>query len=234
MKYFTKAKTLDEAKAMYKKLAMANHPDKGGETAVMQEINNDFEMIFRVLKHTVKTETTNNETAQGYRTQFYTENGWQGDRYDSSLYTTDLTKIFRDYVKMVYPTFKFRVFKTSYSSIHICLMEAPVNMFKEIADIPVVDQWGQDSDHLKRAAEKKHVDFHGENKSLTDYANKIMSDVRDFVNSYNRDDSDSQTDYFDRRFYENLSIGTWDKPFQIVEKIARITPTKESGKTRIA
>jgi len=32
MNYFSKAKTIEEAKALYKKLALANHPDKGGDT----------------------------------------------------------------------------------------------------------------------------------------------------------------------------------------------------------
>ena len=30
MKYFTNCKTLDELKAEYRRLAMANHPDRGG------------------------------------------------------------------------------------------------------------------------------------------------------------------------------------------------------------
>lgn len=234
MTYFTKAKTLDEAKTLYKKLAMENHPDKGGDTAKMQEINSEFEQIFQILKHTAKAENKTTETATSYRNEFYTANGWKGERYDSSLHTTDLTAIFRNYVKMVYPTFKFRVYKTSYSSIHVALMEAPVNVFKEIEDIPVVDQWGQPSDHLKRAAEKKYVDFHGENQALTEYGNKIMKDVRDFVNSYNRDDSDSMTDYFDRRFYENLSVGRWDKCFQVIEKTARVCGKEDKESERIA
>jgi len=221
MKYFSKAKTLDEAKSIFRTLAMENHPDKGGDTAIMQEINLEFEHIFMILKHHTKSEDTNTETAYTYRSEFYTANGWKGERYDSSLHTTELTAIFRNYLKMVYPTFKFRVYKTSYSSIHVALMEAPVNVFKNIEDVPIVDQWNQPSDHLKRAVEKKHIDFHGENQALTEYGNKIMMDVRNFVNSYNRDDSDSQTDYFDRRFYENLSVGRWDKCFQVIEKTAR-------------
>jgi len=230
MKHFNKAKNLDQLKAIYRVLAMENHPDKGGDTETMQEINSEFDQMFEILKHT--SHATTQETPKDYKRSFYTENGWQGERYDSSLYTTDLTKIFRDYVKHVYPAFKFRVFKTSYHSISIALMEAPVNVFKPIEEIPIVDQWGTPSDRLKRGAEKGHVDFHGENKSLTEYGNKVMQDVHAFINSYNRDDSDAMTDYFNRRFYENLSIGTWDKPFKVVEKTARISPTKEDKKSK--
>ena len=43
--YFKECKTLDEVKAMYKKLAMAHHPDRGGDTVIMQQINSEYESI---------------------------------------------------------------------------------------------------------------------------------------------------------------------------------------------
>jgi hypothetical protein len=42
MKFFEKCKTLDEVKSTYKKLAMQYHPDRGGDTATMQEINREY------------------------------------------------------------------------------------------------------------------------------------------------------------------------------------------------
>ena len=42
MKYFTGCKTLDEIRALYKKLALQHHPDRGGDTATMQEINKEY------------------------------------------------------------------------------------------------------------------------------------------------------------------------------------------------
>ena len=42
--------TLDELKAMYRKLAMMHHPDRGGNTATMQQINAEHDNIFEVLK----------------------------------------------------------------------------------------------------------------------------------------------------------------------------------------
>ena len=43
MKYFENCKTLDEAKKLYLSLAKIHHPDKGGDTAIFQEILNQFE-----------------------------------------------------------------------------------------------------------------------------------------------------------------------------------------------
>lgn len=40
--YFKDCKTLEEVKKLYRQLAMANHPDKGGDLETMQKINNDY------------------------------------------------------------------------------------------------------------------------------------------------------------------------------------------------
>ncbi|ALL06322.1 hypothetical protein AQ505_12925 [Pedobacter sp. PACM 27299] len=42
MKWFNECKTLDEVKATYKKLAKQHHPDLGGDTVTMQEINKEY------------------------------------------------------------------------------------------------------------------------------------------------------------------------------------------------
>jgi hypothetical protein len=45
MKWFVNPTTLEELKAQYKKLAFANHPDMGGSTETMQEINAEYEIL---------------------------------------------------------------------------------------------------------------------------------------------------------------------------------------------
>jgi len=42
VKWFNECKTLDEVKATYKKLAKQYHPDLGGDTLTMQEINKEY------------------------------------------------------------------------------------------------------------------------------------------------------------------------------------------------
>ena len=54
-KFFTNCTTLEELKKEYHKLAMANHPDRGGDVATMQAINAEYEKMFEVLKNTHKT-----------------------------------------------------------------------------------------------------------------------------------------------------------------------------------
>ena len=71
MKYFFECKTLDEIKAQYKRLAKQNHPDMGGDTATMQEINKEYAFA---CAHIFKTENLSAEDidsklkmSEGYR-----------------------------------------------------------------------------------------------------------------------------------------------------------------------
>ena len=45
--YFKDCCTLEEVKRKYKELAMQHHPDRGGNTATMQDINNEYESIIK-------------------------------------------------------------------------------------------------------------------------------------------------------------------------------------------
>jgi|SaaInlStandDraft_4_1057021.scaffolds.fasta_scaffold01991_7 hypothetical protein len=47
--YFTNMKTPAQVKMTFRDLAMKNHPDKGGDTAVMQEINNQYHETLKSL-----------------------------------------------------------------------------------------------------------------------------------------------------------------------------------------
>ena len=42
MKFFNECKTIDEVKARYKTLAKEHHPDCGGDTVTMQQINAEY------------------------------------------------------------------------------------------------------------------------------------------------------------------------------------------------
>ena len=55
MKHFSSVTSLDELKLQYKKLAFKNHPDRGGKTEVMQEINNEYEQLLnRIINEASK------------------------------------------------------------------------------------------------------------------------------------------------------------------------------------
>jgi hypothetical protein len=52
MKYFkiNSDTTLDDLKSQYRKLAKKNHPDAGGSSAIMQEINIEYKEALQLLK----------------------------------------------------------------------------------------------------------------------------------------------------------------------------------------
>lgn len=71
MKYFASCTTLDELKKEYRRLAMMNHPDRGGNLEIMQQINAEHDKAFEILKKKVNAkaeagqETT--ETPEEFR-----------------------------------------------------------------------------------------------------------------------------------------------------------------------
>ncbi|MFH0895852.1 MAG: J domain-containing protein [Bacteroidota bacterium] len=45
--YFQNCNSLEEVKRRYKELAMKHHPDRGGDTATMQQINCEYESMMK-------------------------------------------------------------------------------------------------------------------------------------------------------------------------------------------
>lgn len=143
MKYFKNCKTLKELKDTYKKLLKENHPDNGGDLEIMKEINVQFDSVFPIfrdqaVKEAPEPEEVKKETAENVRRHFYTDFGWEGSRYDSSLTLKEIAKIVRGYVKKKYPTCKFSV-RTSYGSmcqsLIVKLLEFPQQMFMTADDL---------------------------------------------------------------------------------------------------
>ena len=73
MKYFTNCKTIEEAKKLYRRLAMENHPDRGGDLDTMKAINAEYDDFFNTFKaqHNATVKTTGarpiNETPEEFR-----------------------------------------------------------------------------------------------------------------------------------------------------------------------
>ncbi|WP_298751899.1 LPD29 domain-containing protein [uncultured Arcobacter sp.] len=54
-----------------------------------------------------------------------------------------------------------------------------------------------------------------ERSDLNEKYMKMFQKIKEFLWTMNYDDSDIMTDYFDRGFYEDYSVGKWDKDFII-------------------
>ncbi len=68
MKHFPSVTSLDELKLQYKKLAFKNHPDRGGKTEVMQEINSEYEQLLnRIINEASKDQyQDSSENGRGF------------------------------------------------------------------------------------------------------------------------------------------------------------------------
>lgn len=69
MKWFNNPQTLEELKEQYRKLALKNHPDLGGSTKAMQEINAEYEALFARLKNVHRTASGETYTAKEETTE---------------------------------------------------------------------------------------------------------------------------------------------------------------------
>lgn len=210
MSFFRNVDTITELKAEYRRLALVNHPDRGGSTEKMQELNAEFDLLFRTLNIMKPAHVRVEETPDEYRNNFYTQNGWAGENYSLYRTTKEITALIREGIKQMYPLTKWSVSFESYSggsTIHVALMEAPYNVFREetkSGHIQVNEYYLEQEDRL------------------TEQALIMFIKVNDLIKSYRYSDCDGQIDYFDVNFWYNLNVGKWNKPFKIVEKTARI------------
>lgn len=205
MKYLVNITSFDGLKKLYREMAMKLHPDMGGSDEEMQILNNEYDVLFPIWKNRTEVESGvhTEETADGDRIYFYTQNGWAGENYKCGRSTKEIAQIIRTYLKEAYSDCKWSVRYSSYSggsSIHVSLIEAPYCVFK---------------DKSKTHESINHYYFdRGEN--YIPKAHAMLKDVLAFIESYHYDDSDGMIDYFDTNFYYDLSVGTWDKPFKVV------------------
>jgi len=158
--------------------------------------------------------------------KFYTQNGWEGNKYDIELSTKDIAKLIRQKLKKNLPDYKFSVTMESFSggsSISIALMAAPIKVFVDKIDTDNLRYPNDDPDHavkyldqVKKSGRMQVNHYHFQDDiNLTPRAKVILRKAMRLLNSYRRSDTDSQIDYFSNNYYVDLEIGRYEKPLQI-------------------
>ncbi len=171
----------------------------------------------------------------------YTQHAWEGNKYrkNEGLYGASLAKAIRQELKEKLPNCKFSVTKETFSggqAINVALMSTNFNPFNELNDETIEklkencrrgygsnyeNQIAQSIEWFKKETiERKYHQVNNyyvkESYYLTEEAKSVINQALNIINSYNFDDSDSQIDYFHNNFYTHMSIGKWDKPFQLI------------------
>lgn len=137
-----------------------------------------------------------------------------GSRFDRNLSITDIAKAVREYAKTndVLKECKFSITISRASmcqELNVYLMTAPKEVFVE-------------------TIRKSMQGAHHRKELLTSYGQLVIETITEYVQSYNYDDSDPYTDYFNVNFYESINIGKWDKPFEVVEVKKKERPKMQS------
>lgn len=206
MKYFQNITSLSELKKQYRELVKNNHPDKGGDIAVMQAINNEFEQLYNIWKDRKETADTTGyandyegATAKQYTQHVYEEYGWTGSRRDRSYTRKELKVIFAKWLKETYKGCTFSISLSGYNSICVRLLKADFNPFK-----------GEMK--LKYSFSRYSIT---DDPELNDRAKEMFNNIESYFMSYNYDRSDLMTDYYDVGFYLDMVIGSGKTPFKV-------------------
>ncbi len=163
-------------------------------------------------------------------TRNYSGRGWEGENYKKErIYNTSIiSKLAREFVKKQMPGYKFSITTSKYSggsSISIELMSAPHPAFETPNEnlVPTNVRFSMPNG-LEHAMKSWEYNINKGNSQvnhyyidnayyLTEQTREALKKIYNFINSYNYDDSDAQTDYFDTNFYVHMGVGKWDKPF---------------------
>lgn len=246
MSYFKNIINLDDLKSQYKTLARKNHPDAGGDPEVMKAINQEYDKLFPIWRDRFNATAVqkNYETGSSSRSEFYTQNGWKGEKNDRRRSTKEVAALVREYVKTNYPTWKFSIRFSSASmcsEIHTELKEAPEKIWKEYSELTYeekIQAWSLASRnwYIKRteifddltdqelAEAYKNINFL---KVYTEYAKHVIDDIEREVQSYNYEDCDGMIDYFDVDFYY---FGVKVDGYKVVPKAPRLPKQKKAAK----
>ena len=206
MTYFHNITSLSDLKKQYRELVKNNHPDKGGDIAVMQAINNEFEQLYNIWKDRKEAADTTGYandyegvTAKQYTQHVYEEYGWTGSRRDRSYTREELKVIFAKWLKETYKGCTFSISLSGYNSICVRLIKADFNPFK-----------GEMK--LNYSFSRYSIT---DDPELNDRAKEMFNNIESYLMSYNYDRSDLMTDYYDVGFYLDMVIGSGKTPFKV-------------------
>ena len=119
---------------------------------------------------------------------------------------SESVKEIRNTIKEMYPAkqgWKFSITREHYSSVRCEILSAPVEL-------------RIDSSKTNEGVNPFWIESRFEGKN--DEATAILTNIKNILNLNNFDKSDIMTDYFHVGHYITISIGAWDKAFNLITK----------------
>lgn len=134
--------------------------------------------------------------------------------------STDDVKHIRNELKKELPQYKFSVVRDHHSSVSISLMKGPA-----FNDYEYFDRYN----NVTKTANLGDGEHHQINQyHLEDFYGKENAEILSKIDTISRtapaknggkvwyNDSDIQTDYFDIAYYVHISVGKWNKSYEVV------------------
>ena len=134
--------------------------------------------------------------------------------------STEDVKHIRNELKKELPQYKFSVVRDHHSSVSISLMKGPA-----FNDYEYFDRYNNTITTANLSDGEHHQinQFH-----LEDFYGKENAEILSKIDTISRtapaknggkvwyNDSDIMTDYFDIAYYVHISVGKWNKPYEVV------------------
>lgn len=226
MKYFNNIDSFTSLKIQYRTLAITNHPDRGGSEQVMKEINTEYDELYKIWVNRLPEEMRpTDRTGAESRRRFYTQYGWEGSRYDGKLDTKDIARLVREYCKEQWNQWKFSV------RCHFASMCAEIRI--ELKGGPIPAGTLKTDECSRKYGVQTSYRYHGTDDRIVPEAEVVMKDVVEYCMSYNYDDSDAMTDYFDVNFYLFEEVAG-EEDWQEIHKTARIKSEPSTPSTTVS
>ena len=110
------------------------------------------------------------------------------------------TKKIRNNLKTTFPNIKFSVKTENHSTVSVSILKSDID-FSEALE----------------GREYVNVNTYYEATKYSDKLNELFNSIVAIMKGNDwYDKSDSMSDYFDTAYYMNLSVGSWDKPYELV------------------
>lgn len=118
--------------------------------------------------------------------------------------TSESVKEIRNNIKNLYPAkngWKFSITRENYSCVRCEILAAPIELR---------------IDTTKENEGVNHFWLESRYEGKNETATEILKNINEILNLNNFDNSDAMTDYFHVGHYVTISIGAWNKPFQLI------------------
>jgi len=120
--------------------------------------------------------------------------------------STEAVRAIRNELKKTFPNMKFSVRKDRHISVEVNIMKGNVD-FSDILE---------DNDRGYAQINHYYTNQYGDHEKMFNVIIDIMRNAPVTIGERAwYDNSDSMTDYFDTAYYIHLSIGKWNKPYEM-------------------